>query len=159
MRTGQLVEVAAAREAFARLLRRARRDGDCLLLGHTNRYPPVKIAGRQHPAHRIAFIATFGPPPADRPWVLHSCVDRKHCISPLHLRAGTVRDNARDALEAGRIVRGERHHRARLTEAIVRESRRRVAAGASMVELAREHGVAPSTMQSAIKRQSWTHVL
>lgn len=46
----------------------------------------------------------------------------------------------------------------RLTEAYVRDIRKRYANGESGVDLARDLGVAPSTIYSAVHRRSWKHV-
>jgi len=145
-------------EAFARALQRARRDGDCLLLGPTDRLVPVRVAGRLHGAHRISFMAiNGGPPPADRPLVLHSC-HRENCIAPWHLEAGTPARNSRMMVEAGRSARGSRHPRARLTEEAVREARLRAASGVTITELARAHALSRTAMGLAVHRRTWQHV-
>jgi len=51
-------------------------------------------------AHRVAYRLTFGSIPAGF-YVLHSC-DNPPCVRPDHLRAGTQRENIRQAIAAGR---------------------------------------------------------
>lgn len=147
-----------AAEAFARILARAVPDGECLLLGPTNRYVPVRVAGRLTPAHRVAYEAVYGPPPEAAPLVLHSCIGRENCIAPLHLRAGTSAENSRDMVEQGRSLRGERHNKARLRTRQVREARKLRAQGARITDLAQRYGVAPSTIGAAITGATWGHV-
>ena len=60
--------------------------------------------------------------------------------------------------EVGRRL-GERHPHARLTEAQVREIRRRVAAGGvSYTHLGREYGVSDNAIRQIARRRVWTHV-
>lgn len=55
-------------------------------------------------------------------------------------------------------ARGDRHPQSKLTEAIVRECRRRYAAGESQRALADEFGVCQQGMSNAIQGKSWKHV-
>jgi hypothetical protein len=57
-----------------------------------------------------------------------------------------------------RVARGEGHANAKLTEAQVREVRRRAAAGEDAEKLARETGVHPWTIRLVISRKTWKHV-
>jgi hypothetical protein len=144
--------------------------------------------GRTEYAATVAYILTYGPLPADRPWVLHKCDGgRLPCVRPDHLFAGTHEQNMADMVSKGRhsggawtktkperLARGDRHGSrthpervlrgsdrpdAKLTEAIVLEARTRYARGGVTVEaLALWAGVATMTMHSAISRRSWKHV-
>lgn len=53
---------------------------------------------------------------------------------------------------------GERNHQAKLTEAVVREIRRRRAAGELGVALAREFGVTPTSISYICSLRTWAHV-
>jgi len=63
--------------------------------------------GRMIGAHRYVYIKTFGSIPNGL-MVLHRC-DVKRCVNPEHLYLGTVKDNAKDAIERGQIATGTRH--------------------------------------------------
>lgn len=54
--------------------------------------------------------------------------------------------------------RGERHPRAKVTEADVREIRRRVSDGASPTDLAARFGVTPSAIHGITAGRTWRHV-
>lgn len=56
---------------------------------------------------------------------------------------------------APRMRRGERHHRAKLSMEDVRDCRRRHSDGVSCRALAKEFGVDPSTMHSAVRGKTW----
>jgi hypothetical protein len=71
-----------------------------------------------------------------------------------------VAANQFDMMEKGRSCKGSRQPAAKMTEAVVREARRRFREeGALIVELARDCGVTISTMGSAIAGKTWKHVL
>jgi hypothetical protein len=50
-------------------------------------------------AHRLAYALAFGSP--GRLQILHTC-DVPACCNPMHLRAGTQRDNVHDMIAKGR---------------------------------------------------------
>ena len=55
-------------------------------------------------------------------------------------------------------TRGSQHPDARLTPDDVREARRRYAAGESFAEIAEDFPVASTTISSAVRGQTWTHI-
>lgn len=59
----------------------------------------------QQRAHRYSYGYHCEPVPEGLN-VLHGC-DNRACVNPAHLRLGTQKDNVRDALERGRLPRGE----------------------------------------------------
>jgi hypothetical protein len=156
-----LERTPAVSRAFQRLLARAEWVDGCLVVGRDRPTyltvsvgPKLKVA-----AHRLSYIAIYGPPPADAPNVLHSCVGRKRCINPLHVRAGTQGENVADAARAGTLSRGERHPNAVLTEANVIAARRARRAGVSLARIAAELGLPKSTVRSAVNGRSWRWLL
>lgn len=123
-------------------------------------------AGRPVQAHRVSWELAHGAPAGDA-WVLHRC-DNPLCVRPDHLFLGTNADNAHDMAAKGRhfsrqapekIIRGERHGRAKLTAEDVREIRRAYAAGeGDQAQIASRHGVTQSTVGRIVLRKIWAHV-
>lgn len=74
--------------------------------------------------------------------------------SVANLCYGTTKENAEDRIRDGTAPQGSAHPRAKLTEDIVRECRRR-AASTSSAALAREFGVEQSVMRKAITGKTW----
>lgn len=112
-------------------------------------------------AHRIAWHLWNGPIP-DGLKVLHRC-DVRSCVRPEHLFLGTQADNVADMIAKGRDrrnpLRGERNHRSRLTDALVRAIRAEARAGAvTQRALAAKYGVSPMTVSRAVRGESWSHV-
>lgn len=113
--------------------------------------------GHTFVASRLAYFMAYGPLPDGKPFVCHSC-DNPICCNPDHLFPGTAKDNSQDAKNKGRNARGERNGARKLTADIVREMRRRKAAGETGYALAKEFGVSHSSTCDAIKGETWAHV-
>lgn len=115
-------------------------------------------------AHRVAYELTYGPIPAGLN-VLHSC-DNPPCVRPDHLRVGTQRDNAQDAIKRhrrfspfkGQIQAGEMNRNTRLTSEDVRDIRRRYAAGEYQHSIAERYGLTRSNVSHIVRRKSWQSV-
>lgn len=131
---------------------------------------------RMGEAVRWLWESIHGPEGMEGMQVMHSC-DNPICMNPAHLSLGTAADNVRDMFAKGRAyqqtnpgklcdiyhrlvermradpglqVRGEQHHKARLTDAQVEEIRN---SSGSYSELGRKYGVWPSTIQRIQRRQ------
>ena len=99
-----------------------------------------------------------GPQPADAMHAAHTC-GNVTCWAGEHLYWATPRENVLDKNTHGTMVRGEQHHRAKLTEADVLDIRARYERrGTSQVDMARIYGVSPATIYMIIKRKNWTHI-
>ncbi len=142
-------------------------------------YGCFKIAGRMYKAHRLSYQFTHGNIPEGLV-ICHHC-DNPRCVRPDHLFAGTHKDNAvdRDKKRRGyfcrpesrmtkvsgdrhwkrlhpELVRGELNPRAVLTREQVEVIRSRYARKeASQSALAREYGVAQTTISALIRRENW----
>ena len=129
---------------------------------HRHRHEPPDLFdyARGSYAHRFAWRLHHGPIP-DGMLVCHRC-DTPPCVNPAHLFLGTPHDNTQDMVDKGRArgraFVGEAHGLAKLTEARVRDLRRRAAAGERHEDIAREFGVSKSTVTMANIRQTWRHV-
>lgn len=114
------------------------------------------VEGKLVRVHRLALERRTGPMPTSvlachAPLIGCS----PNCMNYRHLRWGSKRDNAADAILDGRIRRGEAHPLHRLTADEVREIRKRRAAGARYKALAVEYGVSWLTVKAAAKRLTW----
>lgn len=108
-------------------------------------------------AHRLShYIATGEEPPV----VMHTC-DNPWCVNPAHLRGGTKADNTADMIAKGRNnrtirPRGEAHHRAKLTEEMVRQIKARP--DEKPGKLAAEYGVKYNVIHRIRTGLAWTHI-
>lgn len=123
-------------------------------------YGSIKIDGRGHGVHRLAYWLANDEMP--EPECMHLC-DVRNCVNPAHLRAGTHAENMADMVSKGRAIGfpnpGERNGRAKLTDDDVREMRLHYAAGGvSYAQLARKYGVSVSAAQFAITKKTWAHL-
>ena len=116
-------------------------------------YGVVKVGGKSLKVHRVV-ASLFYPQP--QPLVRHIC-NNPACMNPVHLRAGTSLENARDRVAAGRggDLAGERNGRAKLNDEQVKEIRGSTESGAS---LARKFGIS-KVMACKIRRgAAWSHI-
>lgn len=135
-------------------------------------YGQLKVPGASRiGAHRFSWELHYGPIPPGL-FVCHHC-DNRTCVRPDHLFLGTSAENNADAARKGRFPKGkesypgkhpERYFRgqdnpnARLTDAAVRDIRRRCAAGESQRSLAREYGVDQTLISLVVLRKAWRHI-
>lgn len=96
--------------------------------GKTHGYGMFWVGGRNHGAHRVAFLLVWDRWP--EPCALHTC-DNPACCNPGHIWEG--------------------HHNAKLTRAGIVELRQRRAGGESLSALARDYGVSRRTVRLAIE--------
>lgn len=91
--------------------------------------------------------------------VLHRC-DTPACCNLEHLFLGSQADNMRDASRKGRFRdrRGELHHKAKLSEAQVREIRALRSAGVENAEIGRRFGITTDHAYMIVTRKIWRHI-
>ena len=115
---------AAAGERAAWVRENAGHQGDeCLIWPfprNRHGYGTVDVAGVKMVASRYMCIEAHGPPEDPGLHAAHSCGrGSSGCVNPRHLRWATVEANAADKVAHGTAYRGERHWKAKLTEADV----------------------------------------
>ena len=106
-------------------------------------------------AHRVSYELSKGPIPEGL-YVCHSC-DNRWCVNPAHLWVGTATDNARDAINKGRIPTrvGEDASHVKLTEKAVIALRK---GEATPRQIADEFGVSWETAWCAKVGKSWRYL-
>lgn len=104
-------------------------------------------------AHRAAYMLAKGELPDDV-MLLHGC-DDPPCCNPDHLGPGDQLQNRRQARARARTTAGERHHRAKLTQAQVDELRSLKAAGTPTKEIAERFGIAGCTVRQIAGGYYW----
>ena len=108
--------------------------------------------GKQHRAHVLALVFD-GRAPDKGLLACHHC-DNPTCVRPDHLYVGTPQDNARDAVDRGRLPRGQQHKGAKLSDTKVREARiLHKDKRKSYAELARKYNVSRPTITRAIRSE------
>lgn len=135
-------------------------DGCMLWLGaiDNNGYGKVRIAGDSRKAHRVSLLLSVGKNPPGRDQAAHSCRNR-HCVAPLHLRWASHLENSADMERDGTRRRGANSPAAKLTEAQVRDVRRRYATGLVLQrELAEEHGMTHSAINALLLGKTYRSV-
>ncbi len=115
--------------------------------------------GRDHKAHRIAWMIAHGPVP-DNLLVCHEC-DVPACCNVAHLWLGTVADNNRDMYSKGRgtKAKGEEHGNHQLTESAVNEMRSRRANGVAPEILSTDYGISRIHVWRICSGKAWRHSL
>lgn len=132
-------------------------------------YGIFDMNGKSCRAHRVALILRRKVIPP-KGVVMHEC-DNPPCIRPTHLRIATQRENDQDAISKGRRRptesgignfnrqrRGEKHHKAALSNRDVLAIRSSSVLGKSARSLAKKYGVNKSTISRVVNRETWTHL-
>ena len=121
-------------------------------------YGGYKISHKRSLPHRLVWSLANGDIPVGF-CVMHTC-DVPLCVNLGHLQLGTWGDNNRDRMRKGRSAVGERSGRVKLSDAKVREIRRRYATGtATCDKLGIEFGVSNHQISQVVTLKSWSHVI
>lgn len=99
-------------------------------------------------AHRVSYEMAYGVIPQGM-FVCHKC-DNRICVRPDHLFIGSPLDNQLDAKRKGRLISGERHPNAVLTDNEVCEIRKLASGGMRLVDIAPMFHVAPQTISKIV---------
>lgn len=107
-------------------------------------------------AHRFSYSIHTGELIPKGMVICHKC-DNPSCVNPEHLFLGTHADNMRDKIAKGRarVPKGQDSVHAKLTEA---QARSILLDPRPYRDIARDYGIAYSTVGSIKQRESWEHV-
>lgn len=119
-------------------------------------YGTIGTKKRSLALHRFMWEVRFGPIPTGL-CVLHHC-DNRRCCNPDHLFVGTMGDNNRDRDAKGRQAHSERNNHAKLTRELVAEIRGKYKRGVTKQrDLAKEYGIAQSTLWAIVTDRNWKY--
>lgn len=111
-------------------------------------------------AHRVAYVVAYGKIPEGM-LVCHHC-DNRLCFRPIHLFAGTVRDNVHDMIAKGRktnvVAKGERASKAKLTVDQVLEIRDLHNSGLTSRAIGARFSISHSAVLAIVHRTNWAHL-
>jgi hypothetical protein len=111
---------------------------------------------RRYTVHELVATTFLGPRPEGMV-VCHRNLDQTDNRSD-NLIYATQAANIRQGVEAGRHVRGERQHLAKLTADSVRAIRERLAAGESLGAIAHDYGMSIATISQIKTGRTWRHL-
>lgn len=125
---------------------------------HEKGYGILRIDGRQHRAHRLAWELANGPVP-DGKLVLHSC-DNPSCLNLEHLSVGSASENTADMLAKSRNMKGNECSWSLLTEEDVVFIKAELAKGirGTKYRLAKRFGVSFGAIADIESGKNWKHV-
>jgi hypothetical protein len=104
--------------------------------------------------HRIMYALRVGPIPEG--WGVHHSCDRPACCRPEHLSVGPQRKNVEEAVERGRVRKGEGSGTAKLSEEQIWQIRDALVVDKSQKELAKRFRVSASTISCIKHGKSWS---
>jgi len=105
-------------------------------------------------AHRAAYRLINGNP--GRNQVLHTC-DNRLCVNPTHLYLGDQQDNIDDAVERGRMAKGEDNGSSKLTKDDAGEIKYYLEnTKANYADIAELYDVHEETVGAIAREETWT---
>lgn len=122
-------------------------------------YGNVRINKAYLNAHRVAWEMTHFDIPEGY-IVCHAC-DNPSCCNPDHLMLGTIAANSADMIAKGRAntfknrPRGERHGRAKITQAIADKIRSEYLGGSFQKDIGKKYGIAQTSVSMIIRNERW----
>ena len=128
-------------------------------LGKVNQwgYGRYQFNGVYAMAHRVSYELTYTKVIKGL-IAIHTC-DNPACCNPNHIILGTHADNQADKFKKGRQAKGEVVGTSLLTEAQVKEARKKyIPKVVTYKMLAIEYGVCRDTIQKAIRGINWRHI-
>lgn len=130
---------------------------------HKN-YGTMHFLGLTVFAHRFSYEHHIGPIP-DGLRICHHC-DNPPCTNPLHLFAGTAKDNTQDCIKKGRFVipidsckvRGSDSPKAKLNEEQVIQIKKMIRDGIGNRTIAKQFNVHHGTISAIRVGKNWRHI-
>lgn len=119
-------------------------------------YGSVKFCGQPLSSHRVAFFLSNGMLSEGKD-ICHTC-DNPPCCNPLHLFAGTRKQNIEDCVAKDRQNKGIDHRLAKLNDELVRCLRKDHEAGMGCRRLASKYQIHRATVSQVLKGITWKHV-
>ena len=119
-------------------------------------YLQVSVGGKLRSVHRLVATAFIGPRPKGFTTCHNDGNERNN--RALNLRYDTYKANAEDRKKHGTELIGSKRATAKLNEETAVIALRRALAGESKASIARDFGVAPSTISVLVSRKTWTHI-
>lgn len=113
-------------------------------------------APRRFPVHILVLTAFVGPRPDDLVGC-HNDGDRANNRLS-NLRWDTQKENIADIRRHGRVLDGEKNHRARLTDDSVRSIKERIRSGERHGTIAADYSVAIATIHHIASGRNWSHI-
>ena len=127
----------------------------------TGGYGRFRLTNKTVKAHKVALFLSTGKYYSGQDGLIacHSCKKNTGCVNPEHLDWDTPAQNTADRKRDGTECYGEKHGRAKLTEANVLEIRQKCATKEyTHQKLAEEYGVDKSAISLIIRRKTWKHL-
>lgn len=121
--------------------------------GHANL---TRFKERQVLAHCASWMAANNVDKVPAEQILHKCL-YKNCIQPDHLVPGTPLQNAQDRVRDGTVVRGERTHTAKISDATAKKIKLSKGDG-TVAERAVRFGASIRCVRDIDRGKSWKHV-
>ena len=146
-------------DRFNSYLPSSRTENECWIWEGTRAsdgYGKFWLDRKSVPAHRAAVLLE-GREIGKGKIVTHTC-DQPLCVNPSHLRVSTHISNMRDMVQRKRHMFGEKSVVAVLTEKQCLSIIERTSQGATVRGLAREMGIARSTLNKVAKGYTWRHL-
>ena len=107
---------------------------------------------------RLLWERQYGSYPPRESVLRHSC-DNPWCINLDHLLIGSAADNVQDAVDRGRMAKGERAGPSLLSDDQVKGIKILLEFGVSCYFLGRKYGVTPGAIQAIANGTNWKHLV
>ncbi len=125
---------------------------------HKTGYAVLKFENKQIGAHQASYMIHKGKIP-DGLWILHHC-DVKSCTRPQHIYAGTPSRNSQDREDRKRrpIKRGIDHPNSLLDEDEVREIKKLIKMGVTLIRISDDYGISTGAIRAIKDGVTWKHI-